>query len=927
MFRFAQLRPYLVLLSLCLAPLATAEARPPYKKAVAEHFGPLLAAKLNDCTLCHLPDPPGAKIEEGDKPHNVFGARLVKVKAELRKAGKSTDIIDRINAIAGEDTDGDGVTNILEILSGHFPGDAKDVPKKDEVDAARKILVTFRLTKTEYAWRPFETVQRPQLPAVKNAEWSRNPIDRFIAAEHEKRGVTPRPEAPPHVLIRRLYLDVIGLPPMPAEVAEFVAAWDAASAKRQATDLDAVWGKWVDRLLSNPHYGERWGRHWMDIWRYSDWAGYGAEVRDSQPHIWRWRDWIVESLNEDKPYDRMIQEMLAGDEIAPTDPKVLRATGYLVRNWFKFNRDVWLDRSVEHTAKAFLGVTLNCARCHDHFFDPLTQKEYYQFRAFFEPHDIRTDRVPGSSDTTKDGLVRVFDAKLEAPTFLYVRGDDKAPDKKNPLPPTVPAALGGITLTIVPLKLPRDAVQPERQAWLIGETIKTHESAVTTAQAALSKIKNQPPRPKASNASLGDIAQLDLDLAQAKLAALKAVLQVEALEDASPKSPALEKAALETSKLQREVRLLEARRTVAATEQVWAGSDPKNQAALKKKVDDAAQALKKVEEESKKPIGTAYAKRVVANYPPTSTGRRLALAKWIADVNNPLTARVAVNHIWLRHFGKPLAPNAFDFGANGKTPSHPALLDWMAAEFMAPSFSPGSQNRGGQWSMRHLHRLILTSRAYRMDSTPDAANLAKDPDNIYLWRMNARRMEAEIVRDSVLAVAGQLDRTFGGPEIPEQQGLTTKRRSIYYRYAPEKVMEFMAIFDSANVTECYQRTESIVPQQALAMANSSLVLAQSRLLARDLMKKINELAGPSNSSAFARLAFAHILGRAPSQEEQSACEQFLANQSTLLANPKGLAVFDGGGANPVPPSTDPQMRARESLVHVLLNHHEFVTIR
>jgi hypothetical protein len=395
--------------------------------------------------------------------------------------------------------------------------------------------------------------------------------------------------------------------------------------------------------------------------------------------------------------------------------------------------------------------------------------------------------------------------------------------------------------------------------------------------------------------------------------------------------------------LQRELKVLEARKSLTVADQALAKGDAKKQPPLQKAVEVATAALKAAEAEAKKPASTAYAKRVTSNYPSTSTGRRLALAKWIADVQNPLTARVAANHIWLRHFGKPLAPNAFDFGANGKAPSHPALLDWLAAELMFPSPHPspkrgegaavlpspprgeGSGVRG--WSMKHLHRLILTSRAYRMDSSADPAQLAKDPDNLYLWRMNARRMEAEIVRDSVLAVAGQLDRTFGGPEIPEQQGLTTKRRSIYYRYAPEKVMEFMEIFDSANVTECYQRTESIVPQQALALANSTLALAQSRLLARDLMKRLNEPAGPKNASSFTRLAFTHVLGRAPTAEEQSACEQFLANQSTLLGNPKGLATFSGGSANPVPPSADPQLRARESLVHVLLNHHEFVMIR
>src|SRR5262249_8160135 len=176
----------------------------------------------------------------------------------------------------------------------------------------------------------------------------------------------------------------------------------------------------------------------------ADRAGYAPQIRESREHIWQWRDWIVESLNEDKPYDRMVVEMLAGDEIAPDNPKTLRATGFLVRHYYKFSRDTWLESTVEHTSKAFLGFTMNCARCHDHFFDTeVKQKNYYQFRAIFEPYDVRIDRLPGEPNLQKLGLPRVFDAKVDAPTFLYVRGNQNNPDKANPIPPGVPAALGG----------------------------------------------------------------------------------------------------------------------------------------------------------------------------------------------------------------------------------------------------------------------------------------------------------------------------------------------------------------------------------------------------------------------------------------------------------------------------------------------------
>ena len=319
----------------------------------------------------------------------------------------------------------------------------------------------------------FKAPVRPEVPQVKNASWVRNPIDAFVALEHEKHGLTARPEAPKHVLLRRIYLDLIGLPPTREQLHAFLGD----------TSTDA-YEKVVDQLLASSQYGERWGRHWMDVWRYSDWAGYQAEVRESQPHVWRWRDWIVESLNADKPYDQMVREMLAGDEIAPDDPQTLRATGFLARNWYKFNRNVWLENTVEHTGKAFLGVTLNCARCHDHMYDPVSQKEHYQFRAFFEPYDVRTDRVPGEPDTKKDGVVRVFDAEGATKTFLFVRGNEKTPDESEALAPGTPAVLG-TPPEVKPVELPVKGFFQGAQQWLRDETRKAAEEAARKAEAAV----------------------------------------------------------------------------------------------------------------------------------------------------------------------------------------------------------------------------------------------------------------------------------------------------------------------------------------------------------------------------------------------------------------------------------------------------------
>jgi hypothetical protein len=298
-------------------------------------------------------------------------------------------------------------------------------------------------------------------------------------------------------------------------------------------------------------------------------------------------------------------------------------------------------------------------------------------------------------------------------------------------------------------------------------------------------------------------------------------------------------------------------------------------------------------------------------YPPTSTGRRLALARWLTDRDNPLTARVAVNHLWMRHFGAPLVPTVFDFGLNGRPPTHPALLDWLAVEL---------RERG--WSLKALHRLIVTSRAYRMQSTAGGAddpNLAADPANVFLWRMNARRMEAEAVRDNVLHVAGSLDATLGGPDLDPASDLLSRRRSLYFRHAKEKRMTFLRLFDSANVNSCYRRTDSVMPQQALALANSGLGLDQARLLAARLRADSEE--------AFIGAAFERVLGRTPTAEERSTCVHYLTEQSARLADARRLAAFASGPPAAVKPSADPRQRARENLVHVLFNHNDFLTIR
>jgi Protein of unknown function (DUF1553)/Protein of unknown function (DUF1549) len=922
----SRLAPLLGLAALAVAATSV-HAKPAHKRALIEYFGAALPANLQACTTCHLPDRPDAA--DGEKPHNRFGARLAALRAERKKAGKKTDIIDCLESIAEEDSDGDGVPNILELLSGHNPGDAADKPTDAELAKARVALTEFRQKKANtYAWRPFQPVARPAVPALALG-WGRNPVDAFLGAEYARHSLTPPAEAPKAALLRRVTLDLTGLPPTRDELHAFL----------DDPSPDA-YEKVVDRLLASPRYGERWARHWMDVWRYSDWGGFGNEVRESQRHIWHWRDWIVECLNADKGYDRMVLEMLAADELAPGDASTMRATGFLARNWFVFNRNVWLDTTVEHTGKAFLGVTLNCARCHDHFFDPIGQKEYYSFRAIFEPYQVRTDRIPGVASTLVDGMPRVYDGEPTTPTYLFVRGDDKNPDKEHPLPPQVPSALGGIKYEPRPISLPLTESVPDKRPFVVAETIAASAKAAQWARVGLGPARKAGALAVASLAEASpflaaagltevvrqteaqQVAEAAAAVAAARHAALIAVLATERLEDAGQKgTPEWEGAATAAALVQHQASVLEARHRVLEARHSANKGEPILVAAATgaaaftndapaKKLAEAEAALAKAEAALTEPPTTAYTARAINRYPATSTGRRLALARWITDPQNPLAARVTANHIWLRHFGKGIVPTEFDFGKNGQPPTHPALLDWLAAELM-----------DHDWSMKHLHRLIVTSAAYRMTSASSPSNAAVDPDNVWIWHMRPRRLEAEAVRDSVLAVAGQLDLTAGGPDIDYKLGLSVRRRSLYFRHGPEKEMEFLALFDSANVTECYRRSESVVPQQALALANSPLTLAMGRTLAGNLVKESAE------PDAFIFAAFEQVLSRPPTDAETAECRKFLTEQAALLSDPQKLLAFSAGPASQVAPSPDPAQRARENLVHVLMNHTDFVTMR
>lgn len=872
---------FLIAAALFLSP-HIGEATPANKSALLKFFGPHLPVELDTCATCHVrADAHGAESLE-EFPHNDFGRNLYQSKGKIRE---------RLSKVMDLDSDGDGLTNRDELLLGLSPGQAVpgetiDPAKRDEKRAA------FLAWQGSYRWTPFESLARPGVP---ERETGGNEIDAFLEEGRRQQGLSSRPKATPEQWLRRATLNLTGIAPTPEEIEAFIGEWQKSPQLARE--------KAVDQLLASPLYGERWARHWMDVWRYSDWSGYKDAVRISQPFIWRWRDWIVESLNEDKGYDRMILEMLAADELAPTDTEALRATGYLVRHHDVGSRDVWLDNVVSHTAQAFLGITMGCVKCHDHMYDPIPMEEYYSMRAIFEGYHVRTDRISGELDTKKDGLVRAYARSLDPKTYLFDRGDERFPIKDRAIPPAVPAALGG-DFEIEKIKLPREAWQPWRREFVRNELLEKQRASIESALEKRNQLKADATPARIEEAARGIAAT------RARLVAMELEFATETAEEEHFRdSDQWRSLATQTLEAQRKANLLTAKWEKLAGENELKASEKylaqakenkdatrqkvgaKKVATAKKKIETADKDLAAAEKALEEPVSVKYQPRQ-SNYPNTSNGRRLAFARWITDRSNPLTARVAINHIWLRHFGQALVPTVNEFGSNGREPELPALVDWLAAELVESG-----------WSMKAIHRKIVLSELYTTSGTPDDASLARDPDNRYYWRMPSRRIEGEVVRDNLLAVANRIDLAMGGPEIDQNDAMTSPRRSLYFRHAHEKLVEFVQIFDGAKVAECYRRMESVQPHQALALHNSPLTHEAAREMASDL-----NMATSGNREQFIRLAYLSIIGREPSREESATCSQFLEEASS-------------GRENATP------RRARERLLAVLFNHNDFVTIR
>ncbi len=497
----------------------------------------------------------------------------------------------------------------------------------------------------------------------------------------------------------------------------------------------------------------------------------------------------------------------------------------------------------------------------------------------------------------------------------------------HPLLPGVPEVLTGTqAYEVQPVDLPRAAYYPALNEFLVEEDLAAARRQLAAAERQLAAAAPTGGAADAAAESSAERALLEQkhQVADLRLQALEARLAADRAKHVAGQ----EQAELSNSaaRLERHFNLKEAELSRDQKQQALDQAQASEEKDEKKK-DTAVKAAQKALEEADKKLSSAReaAEKTDTQYTPfgteyprTSSGRRLALARWIASDRNPLTARVAVNHIWLRHFGEPLVENVFDFGLRTPRPEQAELLDWLAVELMEHD-----------WSLKHLHRLILTSRTWRRSSSPASAPAAaeRDADNTTWWRAHVQRLDAEIVRDNVLAVSGHLDDSFGGPDIDFREGEKSRRRSVYLRHAYEKQMTMLLLFDAASPTECYRRSPSIQPQQALALANSSLALGASRRLAGKLWQEVATEAAADPATEFIRAAFLQILSRPPHDGELAACREFLQEQAATLADPAKLTAFTAGEEPPIPASADPQARARENLIHVLLNHNDFVSVR
>jgi hypothetical protein len=620
---------------------------------------------------------------------------------------------------------------------------------------------------------PFNPVSEPEVPSVRDTIWARTPIDRFILAKLEEKGILPAPDADKRTLIRRVTLDLTGLPPTPEEIDAFLA-----------DESPDAFSRVVERLLASPAYGERWGRHWLDVVRYSDAAGDNSDY--PIPQMFKYRNYVLASFNEDKPYDRFIREQIAGDLLPARDENErktnLIATGYLAnaRRFGSVTDDYpWhltIEDTIDNLGRTFLGVTASCTRCHDHKFDPLTNEDYYGLYGIFE-----STRYPFPGIELQH-----FQSDL-----VYLATEDQV----------------------------QQAMKERR------EKMASLERAAKAVDAR-KKI--------AEAAGKGD----DDEAARAKKFA----------EDLGKEADAFNK---EKTRVQQ---------TPLPFESVYGVADAPVRGNTHVQIKGDPSRLGRE-------VPRRFFEVLGGQGLPTGeqgSGRR-ELADWVADPANPLTARVMANRVWHWHFGKGIVQTPSDFGRQGRVPTHPELLDWLARRFVESG-----------WSVKALHRLILSSHAYRVSCDDDPAALAADPSDDLMWKFRRRRLEAEAIRDSILAVAGTLDRSIGGPhpippmptwEYTEHKPFLSvydhTLRSVYLLTQRISRHPFLGTFDGAETNSgTPARITSTTSLQALSLLNDPFVHTQAAAFAARLAKE-----GSDDTSRIDR-AFLLALGRKPTGNER-----------------------------------------------------------
>jgi hypothetical protein len=719
----------------------------------------------------------------------------------------------------------------------------------------------------------FQPVQRPNIAAVSDRAWSRNPIDRFVLSRMEAEGIKPVGAADPRTLIRRLYLDLIGLPPTPDEIRTFL--------DDRSPDAFA---KVVDDLLARPQYGERWARHWLDIVRYAETNGY--ERDGDKPQAWRYRDYVIDALNQDKPYNQFLVEQLAGDEVEGSDASTQIATTFLrLGTWDDEPAEPMVDRYDQlddvlgTTATAFLGITLRCARCHDHKFEPFSQADYYRMLAVFEPlQRPRNDR---------DEHDRVVGTAAEL--AVYHAGLAKTNAEFDPVWERIEALIRPeIDQLFAPLEKSKPGKPGKKRTSLPPHVVKAFR--IESAK----RSRDQ-----------WDLVRQFADKLEAEARAIAPTVVMAALKPLDDRIAVIK--AAQPKELPHAY--------------IWFEDGPKAPVTHVLKRGDPTRPGVAVEPGV--PAVLAPRRPDPPRSTVRSTGRRLWLARWLTSAENPLVSRVIVNRIWQFHFGEGLVASSNDFGIMGEAPSHPELLDWLASQLMTSG-----------WRLKPLHRMIVLSQTYQRSSAFDPGAAQLDPKGTLLWRWRQRRLEAEVVRDSILAVSGQLNFRMGGPgfypTLPravlegqsrpgegwgESDVREQSRRSIYIfakRCLAVPELELLDVPD--NTSSCERRMVSTTGPQALTFLNGAFIQEQARHFASRLVAE----AGQAPKDQVDR-AFALAIGRPPRPEESRAAVDFLDKQERQV---QADAVNGNARAGLEP--REARQKALEAFCLVILNINEFV---